>query len=70
MSRRLNVLIIESDSDDEDYLGGRPRWFKERSNYFEDYDDLDFITRFRLSKTSVLNLLTKIEHRLEYASDR
>lgn len=69
MADRLRALIEDSDSDDE-YLPRRPRWIQERNNYFDDYDNIDFIKRFRLSKRAALCLLTKIEHKLEYDSDR
>ncbi|XP_026740914.1 putative nuclease HARBI1 [Trichoplusia ni] len=70
MARRLYALINETDSEDDDYFCPRPRWFKERPNYFEEYDEHDFVIRFRLSKEATLSLLAKIEHRLEYTSDR
>lgn len=66
---RLRNMIEESDSDD-DYVPRRPRWIKERANYFEDYDDKDFAVRFRLSKEATLCLLAKIEYKLEYSSNR
>lgn len=67
--QRLRNMIEDSDSDD-DYVPRRPRWIKERVNYFDDYDDHDFAIRFRLSKESTLCLLDKLEHKLEYSSDR
>lgn len=36
--------------DDLDIIVRRQRIFKERRSYFEEYDDVDFCTRFRLSK--------------------
>lgn len=53
-----------------DRIVRRPRIFKERHDYFEEYDDVDFFTRFCLSKQSVLGVLELIEHKLEYSSDR
>lgn len=44
---------ILSSSDDEDIIqefNRRERRFKERINYFEDLDDVEFKMRFRLSK--------------------
>lgn len=67
--QRLRNMIEDSDSDD-DYVPRRPRWIKERVNYFDDYDDHDFAIRFRLFKESTLCLLDKLEHKLEYSSDR
>ncbi|KAI8420656.1 hypothetical protein MSG28_007895, partial [Choristoneura fumiferana] len=59
MARRLSILINETDSDDDEYVFPRPRWFKERANYFEDYDDHDFVLRFRLSKKAAFSLWQK-----------
>lgn len=44
----------------------RPRFIQERSDYFADLDDVDFCTRFRLSKRSALQVLDLIDHRLEF----
>ncbi|XP_069686072.1 putative nuclease HARBI1 [Periplaneta americana] len=73
--RRLEYLIdeMENDSDEEygqEYKRRRPRWLKERATYFEDYDDSDFVTHFRLSKTSALSVLSMIEHNLEFTTNR
>ncbi|XP_037972328.2 putative nuclease HARBI1 [Plutella xylostella] len=51
-------------------LWDRPRIFRERTDYFQKYDDLDFFRRFRLTKRSVLFLLTKIESKIEFQEDR
>ncbi|CAK1592206.1 unnamed protein product [Parnassius mnemosyne] len=67
--QRLRNMIEDSDSDEE-YIPRRPRWIRERNNYFDNYDDRDFAIRFRLSKEATLCLLSKIEHHLEYSSNR
>lgn len=64
-----NSDLLE-DLDDLDNIVRRPRVFKERRHYFEEYDDVDFCTRFRLSKQSCLDVLELIEDKLEYPSDR
>ncbi|CAI6371923.1 unnamed protein product [Macrosiphum euphorbiae] len=43
---------------------------KEETNDFENLDELDFVTRYRLSKRSVLHVLDRIEDQLEYSSNR
>lgn len=48
----------------------RPRIYRERVDLFTKYDDKDFVQRFRLTKASVLYLLDKIEHNLEYFDNR
>ncbi|KAJ4447341.1 hypothetical protein ANN_09345 [Periplaneta americana] len=73
--RRLEYLIDEreNDSDEEygqEYKKTTSRWLKERATYFEDYDDSDFVTHFRLSKTSALSVLSMIEHNLEFTTNR
>ncbi|KAJ9583758.1 hypothetical protein L9F63_021900, partial [Diploptera punctata] len=61
--RRISLVNNELDR-------RRPRWIKERSEYFENYDDLDFVTHFRLSKPSALSVLDMIENQLEFPTDR
>jgi len=66
---------MSDDSDDElfvSYLAryDRPRLIRDRSNFFELYDEREFVERFRLSKVSTLALLTKVEDALEYPSNR
>ncbi len=48
----------------------RPRWIPERTDYFDIYDDVDFIRHFRLSKRTALSVLEKIEEKLEFNSDK
>jgi hypothetical protein len=67
--------MSDDDSDDELFLSyvtlyDRPRIIRDRSNLLECYDEDKFRERFRLSKVSTLTVLTKIEHHLEYASNR
>lgn len=48
----------------------RPRVYRERPDFFTQYDDKDFFVRYRLSKDSVIFVLQKLEHILEYPDDR
>ncbi|KAJ4451091.1 hypothetical protein ANN_02529 [Periplaneta americana] len=69
--RRLEYLIDERENDsDEEYGQDDVQVAKERATYFEDYDDSDFVTHFRLSKTSALSVLSMIEHNLEFTTNR
>ena len=66
---------MSDDSDDELFVSyltryDRPRIIRDRSNFFELYDEREFRVRFRLGKVSTLALLTKIEDALEYPSNR
>lgn len=74
MDRAFNFIFENEDIlenlDSLDNIVKRPRIYKERRKYFEEYDDVDFCTRFRLSKESVLDVLELIEDKLEYPSDR
>ncbi|KAJ9598267.1 hypothetical protein L9F63_011088, partial [Diploptera punctata] len=70
----LENLIFEREEEYDPYFEDeldrrRPRWIKERSEYFENYDDLDFVTHFRLSKPSALSVLDMIENQLEFPTD-
>ena len=64
--------ILSSSDDDEMFypVQRRPRVFRERVNYFETMDDLDFLTRFRLRKMTVETLLLQIEQSLQHATER
>ena len=48
----------------------RSRVFRERRNYFGEYDETDFVRRFRLSKKSALDVLQIIEHKLEFSINK
>lgn len=71
---RLLQLCFEDDNNEEDdmiiFAVRRPRWIRERAEEFDNLDDRDFITRYRLTKLSVLSVLEKIEESLEYETDR
>lgn len=70
---RVLQLCYEDDNDEDDMLifgVRRPRWIQERAQEFDDLDDHDFVTRYRLTKSTVLPVLEKIEESLEYKTDR
>jgi len=77
---RVLQLCYEDDYDDNDeddliidiiiFAVRRPRWIRERAQEFHNLDDRDFITRYRLSKATVLSILDQIEESLEYETDR
>jgi len=72
--KRVVQLCFENDEDDEDdiliFSIRRPRWIRVRAEEFDSLDDHDFITRYRLTKPTVLKILEQIEHHLEYEIDR
>lgn len=43
----------------------RPRTFNIRPDYFDRYDDFDFVRRFRLNKEAVTYLMTHIEDNIK-----
>ncbi|CAI6367790.1 unnamed protein product [Macrosiphum euphorbiae] len=64
-----------SNSDDEMVLDvlfylPRPRFFRDRSNPLEDFDDFDFKSRFRLSKETFVFLLHLIGNDLRRSTNR
>ncbi|XP_054272722.1 putative nuclease HARBI1 [Macrosteles quadrilineatus] len=67
--RRAYELAFESDSEEE-YVVRRPRWIKERANDFDDLDEIDFVTGYRLSKRTTLSVLETIEDELEFPTDK
>jgi len=61
----MALAYILSSSDEEDFImNRRPRKIKRRPSYFEELDDADFHTRFRLSKASVNTILREIEQEI------
>ena len=64
-----------SDSDEDinfinELRAPAPRTFKERQNYAETLDDVNFLRRFRLSKESFLLLLDKIRDKISPTTSR
>jgi hypothetical protein len=75
MDNRVRAhLLSESDSSSSEeeeviYLRRR-KLYRTRKNRLDEYDDLDFFERFRLTKPTTLNLLEQIEHLLRPRSNR
>lgn len=67
--KRALELAFQDNSDDDDIFVRRPRWIRVREEFFDTLDDLDFVTRFRLSKPTVLSVLESIEDKLEFPSN-
>lgn len=75
-----NKIFKKMDFDDEELFQdlldmeiidfGFPRKIYNRSNCFDDLDNLTFFRRFRLYKETALHLLTLIEDDLEYPNNR
>lgn len=56
--------------EDDNPIVRRPRVFRERVNQFEKYDDIDFQTRFRFTKETVLHILEIIGPEIERRTRR
>lgn len=69
----INDYILFS-SDDEDNgniaINRRQRQFKQRRNYLEELDAIDFKIRFRLNKETVLIILNHINDEIQSRTDR
>ena len=65
----MDPLLLFDDDDDIEVFElvefGIPRQIYERADYFHTMDDTTFRRRFRLTKEVVLDILTRIEERLE-----
>jgi hypothetical protein len=59
------ILIVGSDEEPQ-----RPKTIRFRPNHFEEWDQKDFFSRFRLSSRTVETLLEKIEEAISYPTDR
>ncbi|CAI6357754.1 unnamed protein product [Macrosiphum euphorbiae] len=73
--RVMNIAFEDNDDEDNEdefiiFAIRRPRWIRERAEDFDTMDDTDFVTRYRLSKPTVLSMLEKIEDALEFETDR
>lgn len=68
----LNFDVLEDDELDafDLVVYGIPRNVHVRTNYFEEYNELNFFRRFRLQKQSVINILEQIEDHLQYTHNR
>lgn len=66
----LDFLVDIVDNVDINIRNNIPRHIYERTNYFETYSETEFFKRFRLQKRTVLQILERIEHELEYPHNR
>ncbi|KOB68249.1 Uncharacterized protein OBRU01_18488 [Operophtera brumata] len=68
MKRALAVAFDER-FDEGDFISRRPRWIREREEHFDSLDDKDLVTRFRLTKPTVLSVLKSIEDKIEFPTN-
>jgi len=70
MANLFNLVLSSSDDEnlDDHQEQRRRRMFKQRINYFDELDDIEFKMRFRLNKHSVLLILEEIREELEFAN--
>lgn len=64
-TQRTLELAFQDNSDDE-YIVRRPRLIRERADHFSELDDIEFITKYRLSKRTHLYVLKLIESKLYF----
>ncbi|XP_050460860.1 putative nuclease HARBI1 [Cataglyphis hispanica] len=60
-------------SEDENFIeikNRRPKKIRRRPSYFEEFDNIDFHARFRLSKKSVTIVLTEIEQEISHKTEQ
>lgn len=62
--------LFEDDDEEIIMYINRPYTVRIRPNYFNIWNDLEFINRFRLSKEIVNNLLLQITHEIEHKTER
>ncbi|KAF2889710.1 hypothetical protein ILUMI_16463 [Ignelater luminosus] len=72
MNNRLltSSFLSSSSSSDEEYRPRRQRVFLQRRDPFIEFEDIDFKTRFRLSKTCMKELLRVFGNHLQPLSNR
>lgn len=64
MANLFNLMLSSSDDEnlDDHQEQRRRKMFKQRINYFNELDDIEFKMRFRLNKHSVLLILEEIKN--------
>lgn len=65
-----HYLDLHENLEDIETRTRRPRVFQVRRNYYEEYNEESFKTRFRLPKPSTLNVLQLIENKLEFPNGK
>lgn len=73
----MDILNIFEDllSDDEEIVNvierpRRPRMFRQRRDHFHEWNDMEFINRFRISKDSTLSVLDQIQLQIAHPTNR
>jgi len=64
---------VLSSSDDEDFaniINRRPKNVRRQPAHFDEFDDMDFHARFRLSKGSTVEVLEAIEHEISHPTEQ
>jgi len=64
------ILSSSEDEEIENVMYRRPKVIRRRPLYFEEYDDIDFHARFRLSKESVTAVLAEIEQEISHKTEQ
>jgi len=70
MANLLNFVLSSSDDENYEEQHRRRKKFKQRINYFDELDDIEFKMRFRLNKQSVLLIFEEIREELEFLTNR
>lgn len=70
MANLFNLMLSSDDENDQEQHRRRRRKFKQRTNYFDELNDIEFKMRFRLNKQSVLLILEEIREKLEFFTNR
>jgi len=69
----MAFAYVLSSSDDEgfaDIINRRPNNVRRRPAHFDEFDDIDFHARFRLSKECVIEMLEAIEPEISHPTER
>lgn len=64
----MDLYDVNAFSSDEEVR--RPKTIRYRRNHYEEWDEVDFFARFRLSKRCVANVLEQIEETITYPTLR
>lgn len=70
MDEIINFVLFDEYDDHNVEENRRPRIIRPRINYFEIFDDVDFIRRFGIPQHSFTMLLERIQNEIQYNTDR
>ncbi|XP_020813969.1 putative nuclease HARBI1 [Drosophila serrata] len=70
LNRAIYLHSLEESDEDLDFVPRKPRVFRARPNFLRDMEDEEFLTKFRISKSTFAYLLERIGNKIESQTTR